>query len=645
MSPTSGGSLIGKLAYGFAFVVVLPLFLIAWAVGAEPAVILPVIYAPAAGWLIAAFGTGLMILGMSDLIRRGKGLPMNAYPPSQFVTEGAYRFIAHPIYTGFSLISAGVAVAFGSRSGLWLVTPVVILGCVALVEGFERPDLAARFGDSLPKPLLCLPENAERPAYAWERISVYLLVLLPWLVLYEACANSGQTENGFGLFLPFERQMPVYESWELLYALAYPFVFLVPLSGASARTLRKFSIAGLAATGIGVLMFITLPIVAVPRSFAPTNVFGELLLKERAFDSAAAAFPSFHAAWTLLAAYAYARAYPSLRYVWWIAAALICASCILTGMHAAADVVAGVCLAWAGLNVKRVWCSIRNGAERIANSWREWRIGPMRIINHGWYAGAGTFLGVAAMGILLGHAYVFPLFFTACCSLICSALWAQIIEGSPSLLRPYGFYGGVLGVAIGVCLLSFMGESAWLLLAAFAVAGPLIQSMGRLRCLVQGCCHGREASPLIGVAYTHPRSRVTRLTSFGGKPLHPTPVYSILWNVCTGLVTARLYLAGAAPPLIAGLYLILNGLGRFVEEAYRGEPQTPVLGKLRLYQLMAIASVLCGAAMTTIQTLTVLPAPEFSWSAIVSAALFGAITAVALGVDFPESNRRFARLA
>ena len=43
------------------------------------------------------------------------------------------------------------------------------------------------------------------------------------------------------------------------------------------------------------------------------------------------------------------------------------------------------------------------------------------------------------------------------------------------------------------------------------------------------------------------------------------------------------------------------GLGRFVEEAYRGEVQTPFLFGLRLYQWMAILSIVLGAICTTIK--------------------------------------------
>jgi prolipoprotein diacylglyceryltransferase len=189
-----------------------------------------------------------------------------------------------------------------------------------------------------------------------------------------------------------------------------------------------------------------------------------------------------------------------------------------------------------------------------------------------------------------------------------------------------------------------LAGDGWLLLAAYATAGPVIQAMGRVRCLVQGCCHGSEASAVIGIRYTHPRSRVTRLSKLGGVPVHPTPVYSILVNVVICFLLFRLWAVRAELPLVCGLYLILNSLGRFVEEAYRGEPQTPVLGKLRLYQVVAIVGTLSGIILTCVHTQVMMPAPQLSGTTLAAALFFGATTWFALGVDFPGSNRRFARL-
>jgi prolipoprotein diacylglyceryltransferase len=96
--------------------------------------------------------------------------------------------------------------------------------------------------------------------------------------------------------------------------------------------------------------------------------------------------------------------------------------------------------------------------------------------------------------------------------------------------------------------------------------------------------------------------------------------------------------------LIAGIYLLLSGAGRFVEEAYRGEPQTRVLCGLRFYQWMAILSVLSGAVVTTIATGAIAQGFQFRLSTVLLATGCGMIAWFVTGIDFPESSRRFARL-
>lgn len=638
-------SIIGKTLYGLLFVVALPAVLIAWAGMTERSVPLPAVGLPSTGLAIMICGAALMVSGMIALIVYGQGLPMNAYPPRRYVMRGAYKLTSHPIYTGFSVLWIGLAMATHSASGLWLVSPVVILGSVALVQGFEKHDLSRRFGSSIEKPLISLPENEWTWPSLWEKLSVYLLVLFPWLVLYQAVRLIGVPQDAVIAFLPFERKLPVSEWTELIYASTYVFVLLAPLVAKTKRDLRQFSISGLVATALVTLLFIAIPLIAPPRPFEPQGLLGRLLVWERALDTPAAAFPSFHVVWALLAAKVYAARMPSLKLIWWGWAGLISLSCLTTGMHAIVDVVGGLITFLLASNIQTVWEKIRRLAERIANSWREWRWGPVRIINHGLYAALGAFISLSLVGTLTGTAYIIPMLIIASAILITSAIWAQVVEGSPNLLRPYGWYGGVLGAVLGVLIAKLWGTDSWLLAGACSVAAPWLQAIGRLRCLVQGCCHGREAPGGIGIRYTHPRSRVCKLSSLAGTPVHPTPLYSILCNVVIAIIMARLWQLHARISLIIGIYLILTGLGRFVEEAYRGEPQTAITAGLKLYQWMAIFSVLAGVSVTMIRDAPGAPEFQFNWGSIIAAGCFGLFACVALGVDFPNSNRRFARLA
>ena len=351
-----------------------------------------------------------------------------------------------------------------------------------------------------------------------------------------------------------------------------------------------------------------------------------------------------HVVWALLAAEVFVGRWTSLRWLWRAWAVFVAASCITTGRNALLDVLAGFLVVALVAQAGNVWRAVRDWTERICNSWRDWRLGPLRIINHGAYAGLAGFTGVLLTMLFAGPQSALAVFLAAVTGLIGAGLWAQFIEGSPVLLRPFGYYGGLLGTILGTLAAPLVGANTWLLLAAFAVSGPWVQALGRIRCLVQGCCHGRPSPESVGIRYVHPQSRVTRLTEWSGVPIHATPLYSILWNIVMGATLARLWTLRVPLHLIAGLYLILCGLGRFVEEAYRGEPQTPILARLRVYQWLAIGTVVVGALLTALGTGAPAPAPQFSLDSFLPAIGFGAMCWFALGVDFPNANRRFARL-
>jgi len=388
-----------------------------------------------------------------------------------------------------------------------------------------------------------------------------------------------------------------------------------------------------------------LPFYVPPREFPPATALGRLLLWEHTPYSGNAAFPSFHVVWAFIAASALAEGSRRKRFLWWTWALFVAVSCITTGMHSIADVLAGAVAYLAVIRMPQIWKAILGAAEHIANSWREWRIGPVRIINHGGYAALGVLFGMTIIDTLLGPGLQLISISFFLSAIVGAALWAQWVEGSPSLLRPMGYYGSVVGgVSAAVASTLLLHANPWTVLAAISVGVPVIQGIGRLRCLVQGCCHGRIARSVPGIRYTEPHTRVCRLANLSGIPVHATPVYSILWNCVVELALLRLLQLHAASTMIVGAYLFLSSAGRFVEEAYRGEPQTATIAGLHLYQWIAIVLGVAGAAITTVSSSPIPPLAPFRLSSALMALGCSAIAWFATGIDFPESSRRFARL-
>ena len=634
--------LVGKLLYGVLFVGVLPGLLVMWACCTSSLVHLPALCWQQGGMALAGAGLLAMAAGVLALGRMGGGLPMNAFPPPRFVSTGAYGLVPHPIYGGFVLLCLGASLLTGSASGLWLVTPSVALGCAALVLGYELPDLRRRFGK--PTASVWLAADEERSASLLERLRVYFVVVLPWLAIFEGIGWMGVLPDEVSTYLDVERTWPTVGWAEIPYASTYLLVLAAPLLIMSARTLRRFGLLGLRAMGLIFPLYLLLPFHVPPRPGVESGILGWLMAWERTPISGIGAFPSFHVTWACIVASVLGSGGRVRRVLAWSWAALVAVSCVLTGMHSMADVVAGALAFVLVAHMDALWRRVLLLAERVANSWREWRVGRLRIINHGAWAGLGALVGVVWIDTLLGPGQTASTFALYLFSTVGAALWAQWVEGSPALLRPMGFYGGMIGAILGCGFAMLMGVHLWVVMAAVAVATPWIQGIGRLRCLVQGCCHGRAATEVPGIRYMHPRTRVFRLAHLAGVPVHATPVYSMLCNLAIGLALWRMNGLGASCAMLCGVYLLLSGAGRFVEEAYRGEPQTMNFCGLHLYQWIALATAAAGAVLTALPSEALMPVHSLRLSSFAIAVVCGAMAWFVTGMDFPESNRRFARL-
>jgi protein-S-isoprenylcysteine O-methyltransferase Ste14 len=635
---------IYKILYGILFAAIVPLLLFLWAKHTSLLIKLPMPSTPLFGYILLILGALLIISGMWHLLKFGKGLPMNAFPPSRFVTEGIYSVLKHPIYTGAALISFGISAVAGSASGYWMVSPLFTLMMVAYVTGFENERTERIFGKQNHQPFLSLPESTETVPAKREIIATYFLAYIPWLVVYETFIFAGKSHDSVSTNLPFEDHIPVIGFTVIFYVFIYVYSFALPLIIKTGKNLRKFITDAWSATIIVGLIYFLLPLIVTQKEIIPDSFFDRIIYLEHTYDGVTAAFPSFHVIWAFISGLYFSRSYPRLKILWYTLAILITISCVTTSSHSLADIVAGYFTFLAVLNRGRIWNFIRLKSEQLSNSWREWRIGPVRLINHGLYGGAAGFAATLIAGFFTGSQYAIAVFIIMIFVIIGAALWAQFIEGSPKLLRPYGYYGGLIGGLIA-CIITalLLPVNLFTLLASFALAGPWIQSLGRLRCLVQGCCHGKPSNENIGIRFTHPYSRVNKISGLKGVPLHPTQLYSIGANVLTGFILIRLFYIEMPSVFIAGVYFIMNGLGRFVEESFRGEAQTPYWAGMRIYQWIALINIIGGAILTTIPDKGVLTfQPNFI--SFFLAIGTGILVTIASGVDFPESNRRFARL-
>ena len=616
---------INKLLYAIVFLIIIPSILLLWAKYTEDLIIFPAMESTIAGYIFIIFGALLMVSAMYALKKYGKGLPMNAYPPPIYVSNGPYHLVRHPIYWGFGILLAGYFILTKSASGLWLVTPITIIAMVALVMGYEAIDLKKRFPNEPRATILDLPAKTKEQTGIRDRLVSLFWVAAP---LFLANFIIAHLVGDWSAILGKQSVLLINIENQYLPLLSVLFIIAIPFLIKTKNLLRTWVITSIIAVCISTFTALLHPeIEVVYLPFEHHFVYFTPLFL------------------IILGIRSIFKQSNQLGVLFSIIAIVLMSIQLPFSRSAVLHVSSSIMIFLLADNYFNIWIFLRKGAEKIANSWQEWIFGKIRVINHGFYVGFGTFLGILLAGILVGDSYAWGLLIFAFVVIVFSALWAQIIEGSEKLKRPYGYYGALVGIIFASLIVWTMGYNVWVIIGVISVVMPWVQGIGRFRCLVNGCCHGSKvANPDIGIKYFSHRSRVCGISQLKGELLHPTPLYSMLWLFLIGFILLSLWYNNFSSPFIFGLYLILNGIGRFVEEAYRGEVQTPILKGLRLYQWTAILSVFIGIIMTLIDIDSAAILSNVGWETILSATIGGLFTTFAMGVDFPYSNARFSRL-
>ncbi len=88
-------------------------------------------------------------------------------------------------------------------------------------------------------------------------------------------------------------------------------------------------------------------------------------------------------------------------------------------------------------------------------------------------------------------------------------------------------WGGVLGAALGIWIYSKFAKINYGVLTDMIAPGIILsQAIGRIGCLINGCCYGFETDLACGVIYSHPESYAPL-----GIPVLPTQLFEIIYNL------------------------------------------------------------------------------------------------------------------
>jgi phosphatidylglycerol:prolipoprotein diacylglycerol transferase len=154
------------------------------------------------------------------------------------------------------------------------------------------------------------------------------------------------------------------------------------------------------------------------------------------------------------------------------------------------------------------------------------------------------------------------------------------------------FYGGLIA-ALTVALIYLRRHRLplWTTTDVFAPGIALGHVVGRMGCLLAGCCFGKPTSMPWAITFTDPAAAANVGTPLG-VPLHPTQLYEAgaeLLILVFLLVWERR--GHGFPGRTFWSYMLLYGVSRFVIEFYRGDSRGMVFDALSTSQFVSVILV------------------------------------------------------
>ena len=181
------------------------------------------------------------------------------------------------------------------------------------------------------------------------------------------------------------------------------------------------------------------------------------------------------------------------------------------------------------------------------------------------------------------------------------------------LVRSAGvFYGGFL-LAVGVAFW-YMRRHAmpvWATCDAFAPGIAVGQAVGRLGCLLAGCCYGRPTDLPWGVTFTNPLAAAN-----AGTPLHTSLHPTQLYESAAALgILGILLLVERRGRSFAGrtflTYLLAYSTARFGIEILRGDPRGAVFEVMSTSQFISALLVPVSILMLIVLAFRAAERPDF----------------------------------
>jgi phosphatidylglycerol---prolipoprotein diacylglyceryl transferase len=127
------------------------------------------------------------------------------------------------------------------------------------------------------------------------------------------------------------------------------------------------------------------------------------------------------------------------------------------------------------------------------------------------------------------------------------------------------YYGGLIGASLGGILYARVKKlPVWKLADVLAPSLALGYAIGRIGCLMNGCCYGERCD--LPWAIRFPQTHDTH-----GALVHPTQIYESLLNLILFVAMARFFWRRKFDGHVFGVYLMCYAIARSIVEVFRGD--------------------------------------------------------------------------
>ncbi len=156
------------------------------------------------------------------------------------------------------------------------------------------------------------------------------------------------------------------------------------------------------------------------------------------------------------------------------------------------------------------------------------------------------------------------------------------------------FYGGFIGATLGAILFALIKKvPMWKMGDVMAPSIPLGYAIGRIGCLLNGCCYGKECNLPWAIHFppnvpTYPHG------------VHPTQIYDAMLGLVLFFLLVRWFRRKSFDGQIFAAFLIGYGCLRFFVELFRGDyPPDQLLlgGRITPAQVVSVGMLSVGALL------------------------------------------------